>query len=59
MSGASGHECPDRRDEELKRLRRLVKELELEARGRRRRRNHKEHAKGSVSVRSGHGEAFY
>ena len=59
MSGASGHECPDRRDEELKRLRRLVRELELEARGRRRKRNHKEHAEGSRSVGSGHREAFY
>ena len=59
MSGAFGHECPDRRDEELKRLRRLVRELELEARGRRRKRNHKEHAEGSRSVGSGHREAFY
>ena len=35
MSGASGHECFDRKDEEHDRLHRLVRDLELEARGRR------------------------
>ena len=34
MSGASGHERPNRRDKELECLWRLVRELELEARGR-------------------------
>ena len=47
MSGASGRNNFDRRDEELKQrdeelehLRRLVSDLELEARGRRRRKDH-------------------
>ena len=35
ISGASGRGCFDERDEELERLRRLVRDLELEARGRR------------------------
>ena len=39
MSGASGHGQFDERDEELKRLRKLVRDLELEARGRRWRRD--------------------
>ena len=34
----------DQWDEELERLHRLVRDLELEARGRRQRRNHEEHA---------------
>ena len=49
MSGASGHNRFDRRDEELKQrdeelecLHRLVRDLGLETRGRRQRRNHKE-----------------
>ena len=33
MSDASGHEQPDERDQELERLRRLIRDLELEARG--------------------------
>ena len=33
MSGASGHGQFDERDQELERLRRLVRDLELEARG--------------------------
>ena len=33
ISGASGHGQFDERDEELERLRRLVRDLELEARG--------------------------
>ena len=59
MSGASVHECFDRRDEELKRLRRLVRDLEIEARGRRRRRNHEKHANGSTSIGSSHGKASH
>ena len=57
MSDASGCNRFDRRDEELKqkdkelgRLRRLVRDLELEARGRRRRRDHEERREGSASV---------
>ena len=49
MSGASGHNRIDKRDEELERrdeelecLRRLVRDLELEARGRHRGRDHEE-----------------
>ena len=59
MFGASGHERLDRKDEEFERLWRLVRELELEARGRRRRRYHREHIEGSVSIESGHEEASY
>ena len=50
MSGTSRHERFDKRDEELKRLHRLVKDLELEAKGRCQRRDRKERAKGSASV---------
>ena len=50
MSGASGHERFDRRDEELERLRRLVRDLGFEARGRCRRRDRKERVEGSASV---------
>ena len=57
MSGASGHNRYDRRDkeleqrdEELERLRRLVRDLELEARGRRWRRDHEECEEGLTSV---------
>ena len=49
----------DGRDEELKRLCRLVRELELEARGRRQRRNHEEHVGGLASAGSSHGEASH
>ena len=59
MLDASRHERFDRRDEELKRLHRLERDLELEARGSRQRRNHEEHTKGSASVRSSHKEASY
>ena len=59
MLGASGHEHFDKRDEELERLRRLVRDLELKARGRRRRRDREEHAEGSTSVRGGYGEASH
>ena len=54
MLGASGHESFDRRDKELERLRRLVRDLEFEARGRRWRRDHKERAEGSASVGGGY-----
>ena len=57
MSNASGRNCFDRRDEELKgrdeeleRLYRLVRDLELEARGRRQRRDHEECEEGLTSV---------
>ena len=57
MSGASGRNRFDRRDEEieqrdeeLKCLRRLVRDLELEAKGRRRRRDRKERGEGSANV---------
>ena len=40
MSGASEHERFDERDEELERLCGLVRDLELEVRGRRRGRDH-------------------
>ena len=57
MSGASGHNRFDQRNEELKRkdeelehLRRLMRDLELEARDRCRRRDHEEQGEGSASV---------
>ena len=57
MSGALGHNRFERRDEELKqrdeeleRLRRLVRDLELQARGKRQRRDHEERGEGSASV---------
>ena len=57
MSGALGHNYFDRRgkeleqrDEELECLRRLVRDLELEARGRRWRRDCEEQGEGSTSV---------
>ena len=57
MSGASRRNCFDKRDEELEqrdeeleRLLRLVRYLELEARGRCRRRDHEERGEGSTSV---------
>ena len=59
MSGASKHECRDRRDQELKCLCRMVRDLELEEQGRRRQRNREKHVKGSTSVRGSHGEASH
>ena len=56
LSGASGHDRFDRRDEELERLRRLVRDLELEARGMHRKRDRDERAEGSASVEGGYGE---
>ena len=57
MSGALGHNRFDRRDEELEQrdtelehLHRLVRDLELEVRGRRQRRDHEERGEGSTSV---------
>ena len=57
MSGASGRNCFDRQDEELDKrvkelehLRRLVRDLELEARGRCRRRDHDKRGEGSASM---------
>ena len=57
MSSASGHSCFNKRDKELKHrdeelehLRRLVRDLELQARGRRQRRDHKEQGERSPSV---------
>ena len=62
MFGALGRNCFDRRDEELKQrdeelkhLRRLVRDLELEARDRHRRRDHEERGEGSASVRGHRG----
>ena len=59
MSGASKHKRRDRRDQELKFLCRMVRDLELEERGRRRQRNREKHAEGSTSVRGSHGEASH
>ena len=50
LSGALGRESFDRRDEELERLCRLVRDLELEARGKHQRRDYEEHAEGSANV---------
>jgi len=59
VSGASRRNHFNRRDEELEQrdeklkcLRRLVRDLELEARGRCRRRDHEELQEGSASVRA-------
>jgi len=46
MSGASGHGQFDERDKELKWLRRLVRDLGLEARGRRQRRHRGDQEEG-------------
>ena len=50
ISGALGRGCFDERDEELECLHRLVRDLELEAKGRRRRRDREERAEGLTSV---------
>ena len=49
VSGASGHKQFDKKDEELERLRKLVKGLELEARGGHRRRDRDNREGGSDS----------
>ena len=49
----------DRRDLELERLHRLVRDLELEVWGRHRRRNHDESQEGFVHTGDSHGEASY
>ena len=59
LSGASGHERFDRKDEKLECLHRLVRDLELEAKGKRRRRDREELAKGSANVRGGYGETSH
>ena len=59
MFNASGHERPDKMDEELEHFQRLVRVLELVTRGKRRRKDHGKHAEGLVSIRSGHGEASH
>ena len=53
MSGASGHEQCDERDQELEWLRRLVSDLELETKGwhQRRDRDNRERRDGSVGNR--------
>jgi len=56
MSGASGHDHFDRKDEEFERLRRLVRNLELETRGRHRKRDRKERKGGSASVGGRYGD---
>ena len=57
MSGASEHKRYDWRDQELECLHRMVRDFELEVRGRRQRRNREEHAEGSASVRGSLREA--
>ena len=57
--GASEHEHHDRKDQELECLHTMVKDLELEVRGRCRRMNLKEHVEGSTSVGGSHGEASH
>ena len=59
MLGTFGHEHFDKRDEELERLRRLVKDLELEARGRHWKRDREERVEGSVNVGGSYGEVSY
>ena len=59
MLGASGREHFDKRDEELERLRRLVRDLELEVRGRCWRRDREEHAEGSTSVKGRYREGSH
>ena len=59
VSGTSRHEHFDRRDEELERLRRLVRDLELKAKGRRQKRNCEKCAEGLASVEGGYREASH
>ena len=66
VSGASGCNCFDRRDEELEQrdeelecLLWLVRDLELEMRVRRRRRDHEEGREGSASVGGHRGVGSY
>ena len=59
ISGASRCEHFNRRVEELEHLHRLVRDLELEAKGRHRRRDHKEREEGSTSVGSRYGEGSH
>ena len=49
MSGALGHRQFDERNEELERLCKLVRDLELEARGRRQRRDRDDREEGFAS----------
>lgn len=49
----------DRRDQELEHLHRLVRDFEMDVRGRHQRRNHDESPKGSVNIRDSRGEASY
>ena len=50
ISSTSWRKRFDKRDEELECLRRFIRDLELEARGRRRRRDHEERGEGLASV---------
>ena len=59
ISGTSRRERFDGRDEELKHLRRLVRDLELEARDRCQRRDRDECKEELVSVRGRYGEGSY
>ena len=59
MSGALGHRRFDKRNEELEHLRRLVRDLELEARGRHRRRDRDDCEEGSVNVGGHYGAKSY
>ena len=55
LSGASGYAQFDERDKELKLLRRLVRDLELKARGRHQKRDRDNRARGSISGGEHHG----
>ena len=59
LSDASGYERFDRRDEKLECLHRLVRDLELEAKGRCQRRDHEECEDGSSSVGGHYGEGSH
>ena len=58
MSGALGHGQFDKRDEELELLHRLVRDLELEVRGRRRRKDPDDQEEGSTSGGGCYGVGF-
>ena len=59
MSGTSGYEHFEKRDEELERLHKLVRDLELEARCRRQKRDREERVERSASLGGSHGQVPY
>jgi len=59
ISGTSGRGRCDERDEEIESLRRFVRDLELEARGRCRRKAHGKRADSSTSVGGRYGEGSH